>query len=90
MNIDQVFQEKQQEIAEIAARNGVANVRPVGSGVSGEGEGGDVDFMVEMQPGYGFLHVAGLVMDLQEALGREVVVATERGLKCRIERGIHE
>jgi predicted nucleotidyltransferase len=44
----------------------------------------DVDFLVDMEPGRTLLDMGGLLMDLRDALGRDVDVVTERGLKERI------
>jgi uncharacterized protein len=44
-----------------------------------------------MEPGRSLLDLGGLLMDLQDLLGRNVDVVTERGLKPRIrERVLHE
>ena len=40
----------------------------------------DVDFLVDLEPGRSLLDVGGLLMDLQDLLGRKVDVATEDGL----------
>jgi hypothetical protein len=37
-----------------------------------------------MEPGRSLLDLGGLLMDLQEVLGRDVDVVTERGLNPRI------
>jgi hypothetical protein len=56
-----------------------------GSVARGEAdEKSDVDFLVEMEPGRSLLDLGGLLMDLQNVLGREVDVVTERGLNPRI------
>jgi hypothetical protein len=76
---------KRDEIAKIAAIHGARNIRVFGSVARGEAdEKSDIDFLVEMEPGRSLLDLGGLLMDLQEVLGRDVDVVTERGLNPRI------
>jgi len=85
MGIDELLKSKREDILEIAARHGARNVRVFGSVARGEAdEKSDVDFLVEMEPGRSLLDMGGLLMDLRDLLGRDVDVATERGLKPRI------
>ncbi|MBI1893230.1 MAG: nucleotidyltransferase family protein [Candidatus Rokubacteria bacterium] len=85
MDIDELLNEKREEILRIAAKHGARNVRVFGSVARGEAdERSDVDFLVEMEPGRSLLDMGGLLMDLRDLLGREVDVVTERGLKPRI------
>ena len=85
MGIDDILKEKRDDILRIAARHGARNVRVFGSVVRGEAaENSDVDFLVEMEPGRSLLDLGGVLVDLQELLGRNVDVVTERGLKTRI------
>lgn len=73
------------EILEIAARHGARNLRVFGSVVRGEADGrSDVDFLVDMDKGRSLFDMGGLLMDLQDLLGREVDVVTEKGLRDRI------
>ena len=71
---------------------GSGAMRVFGSVARGEAdERSDVDFLVEMErkaepPG----DLGGLVMDLQDLLGRRVDVVTERGLKQRIRNRVLE
>ena len=72
-------------ILRLAEKYGARNVRIFGSVARDEAdENSDVDFLVEMEPGRSLFDMGGLLMDLQELLGREVDVVTERGLKERI------
>jgi hypothetical protein len=80
-----LLKNKREEILRIAAKHGARNVRVFGSVVRGEARpDSDVDFLVEMEPGRTLLDMGGLLMDQRDALGREVDVVTERGLKTRI------
>ena len=85
MNTDELLKAKRAEILKIAAKHGAHHVRVIGSVARGEaGEQSDVDFLVDMEPGRSIFDLGGLLMDLREVLGRNVDVATERGLKSRI------
>jgi len=92
MDVNELLQEKRETILRIAARHGAHNVRIFGSVARGEAdEQSDIDFLVELEPGRNLLDLGGLLMDLQELLGRNVDVITERGLKPRIrERVLNE
>lgn len=73
------------EILHVAARHGALNVRVFGSVARGEADDqSDVDFLVEMEKGRSLLDLGGLLMDLQDLLGKKVDVITEPGLKPRI------
>jgi hypothetical protein len=85
MGVDEIFKAEREEILRIAARYGAHNVRVFGSVAGGEaGPDSDVDFLVEMEKGRSLFDLGGLLMDLQEFLGRRVDVITERGLRDRI------
>jgi len=85
MGVDEILKAKREEILRIAARYGAHNVRVFGSVVRGEARpDSDVDFLVEMEKGRSLFDLGGLLMDLQEFLGRRVDVVTERGLRVRI------
>jgi uncharacterized protein len=85
MDLRDVLTRKRDEIAKVAAIHGARNIRVFGSVSRGEAdEKSDIDFLVEMEPGRSLLDLGGLLMDLQEVLGRDVDVVTERGLNPRI------
>ena len=76
---------RREEILHVAARHGARRVRVFGSVARGEAdERSDVDFLVDLEKGRSLLDLGGLLMDLQDLLGRPVDVVTERGLKTRI------
>ena len=76
---------RRDEILEIAASCGARNVRVFGSVARGDADGwSDVDFLVEMEPGRSLFDMGELLMDLQDLLGVEVDVVTEKGLRERI------
>ncbi len=80
------------EILRLAARYGATDVRVFGSVARGDSdESSDVDLLVRMNPGRSVFDIGGLLMDLQDLLGRRVDVVTENGLRPRIrERVLRE
>ena len=73
--------ERKGEILEIAARHGARTVRVFGSVVRGEETpASDIDLLVEFEPGRSLLDHIALAQDLEDLLGREVDVVTEKGL----------
>ncbi len=85
MGVQELLQSKRDEILRIAAKHGAHNVRVFGSVARGEAdEESDVDFLVEMESGRSLFDLGGLLIDLENLLGRHVDVVTERGLKPRI------
>ncbi len=85
MSIYELLQVKREEIFQIAAKYGAYNIRIFGSVARREAdENSDVDFLVEMEPGRSLFDLGGLLMDLQELLGCNVDVVTEKGLRDRI------
>jgi uncharacterized protein len=92
MGIEEILNDKRDEILRLAAQHGARNLRVFGSVARGEaGSESDVDFLVDLAPGYGLFDLGGLLMDLQELLGRSVDVLTESGLHWYIrERVLQE
>ncbi len=69
------------EICRIADKHGAHNVRAFGSAARGEaGPDSDVDLLVDAGPGATPWFPGGLILDLEDLLGRRVDVVTERGL----------
>ena len=80
MTIEQVY-EKRDEILRIAAKHGASNIRIFGSVARGDADfESDIDLLVEVGPTTSSWFPAGLILDLEELLGRPVEVVTERGL----------
>jgi len=82
MALLETLREKREQVLEVAAKHGAFNVRVFGSVVRGEDTPeSDIDFLIDYDlekvtpwfPG-------GLLMDLQDLLGRKVDVLTERGI----------
>jgi len=85
MELNKLLKEKRQEILSLAARHGSTNVRVFGSVARGEADdASDLDVLVDLEPGRSLLDLGGLLMDLQQLLGRDVDVVTEKGLRARI------
>jgi uncharacterized protein len=85
----QVLQEKREEILAIAAKHGAYNVRVFGSVARGEAkESSDVDFLVDVGQIHSSWFPAGLKLDLQELLERDVDIATENALHALIREQI--
>ena len=87
-----VLRSRRDEILDLAGRHGATNVRVFGSAArGGSDDRSDIDLLVEMQPGRSLLDMGGLLMDLQQLLGRRIDIVTEKGLRARIrERVLRE
>ena len=82
---DELLRTKRDDILRIAAQYGAYNVRVFGSVARGEAdEKSDIDLLVKMESGRSLLDLCGLLIDLEELLGRKVDVVTEDGLRDRI------
>lgn len=80
-NTTQMLHERRADILSIAARHGAYNVRVFGSVARGEDNAeSDVDFLVDLQNDRSLFDVGGLLLDLQNLLGRNVDVVTEKAL----------
>jgi len=81
MGIDEIIKSKREEIIKIAQKHGVRKIRVFGSVARGEAsESSDVDFLIETGPKRTPFFPGGLVADLEELLGRNVEVVTEKAL----------
>ena len=69
------------KVAEVMRRRGVVRASMFGSVARGEASPvSDIDFLVEFEQGRTLLDLAGLGLDLKEALGCDVDVATPNSL----------
>ena len=85
MPLDELLQEKREDILRIAIKRGASNVRIFGSIARGEADAeSDIDLLVDLEPGRSLFDLGGLLMDLQDLLGHKVDVVTEKGLRERI------
>ncbi|MGH9407482.1 MAG: nucleotidyltransferase family protein [Terriglobia bacterium] len=79
MNPREAVLTKRVDIQRIAAKHGAKNVRLFGSVARGDARpDSDIDFLVDTGPETSSWFPAGLVLDLEDLLGRPVEVVTER------------
>jgi hypothetical protein len=92
MDLLTLLNQKREQILETAAHYGAYDVRVFGSVARGEADrANDIDFLVKLEPGRSLMDLGGLLYDLQNLLGTEVDVVTEKGLRARIrEQVLHE
>jgi predicted nucleotidyltransferase len=92
MTLRALIHERREEILRIAARHGARNVRVFGSVARGEaGPESDIDLLIEAGPITSSWFPAGLILDLEELLGRKVDIVTEKGLNRNLrERVLRE
>jgi predicted nucleotidyltransferase len=89
MTLRQLIEDKREDIVSIAARHGAKNVRVFGSTVRGEDTpDSDVDLLVDVEATTSSWFPAGLVLDLEEVLGRPVEIVTEKGLNPLIKNRV--
>jgi predicted nucleotidyltransferase len=80
-SLSDLLQEKREQILEIATRHGAYNVRIFGSAAKGTaGPASDLDLLVDVQPEHSAWFPAGLILDLEALLDREVDVVTKEAL----------
>jgi len=89
MMVAELLKEKREEILRIAHKHGARNVRLFGSVVRGEAtDDSDIDLLVDADEATSPWFPAGLIEDLERALGRPVDVVTEDSLYWLIKRRI--
>jgi hypothetical protein len=85
MGIEALCKNHRNQILKLAAQHGAHNVRVFGSVARGEARpDSDIDFLVERGPDPSPFFPGGLLMDLQDLLGRRVDIVTERGLHASL------
>src|SRR5579883_152589 len=85
MTLDELRSRYRSLILETAGRYGAHNVRVFGSVARGEqSQASDVDLVVDFDAGRSLLDLAGLLLDLEQALGCKVDVVSSRGLRPRV------
>jgi uncharacterized protein len=89
MRLDPRISESRDLIKRIAAEHGALNVRVFGSRARGDARpDSDVDLLVDVGPRTSSWFPAGLVLDLEQALGFRVDVVTERALLPRLRENV--
>ena len=88
----ELLRQRQEDIRRIAAKHGTRNIRVFGSVARGEaGPDSDIDLLVEKGPSTSSWFPAGLVLDLEEILGRKVEIVTDKALNpCVRDRVLRE
>ena len=85
MDTRDLLRSRRNEILQMAAAYGARNLRVFGSVARGDAQpDSDIDFLVEMEPGRSLFDLGGFLVALEAALGVEVDVVTEKGLRPRI------
>jgi len=81
MSLKKLLKQRRAEILGIARQHGAHNIRIFGS-VKDENErpDSDIDFLVDLHKGRSLMDLGGMVFDLQQLLGRNVDIVTEKGL----------
>jgi predicted nucleotidyltransferase len=83
MAIEDTIRSNREEIRRIAAQHGATNVRLFGSFARGEARpDSDVDFLVDVTAQTSSWFPIGLILDLENLLGRRVEIVTERALNA--------
>jgi hypothetical protein len=81
MSTKELIYQRKDEINRLAAKHGAQNIRIFGSVVRGEDSPqSDIDFLVDVQEKTSPWFPAGLIIDLENLLGRQVEVVTEKAL----------
>ena len=81
VDLDVLVQAKREQILQIAARHGAYNVRVFGSAAKGTaGPDSDLDLLVDVGDAHSAWFPAGLIIDLEALLDRQVDVVTEEAL----------
>lgn len=89
MRPSQALATKREQVLALAAARGASRLRVFGSVARGQdGEGSDVDMLVDVPPGTSLLEIVGLQLDIEDALGVKVDLCTERELHPQLARQI--
>lgn len=82
---EELLQTKREDILRTALKYGASNIRVFGSVARGEADAeSDIDLLVDIEPGRSLFDLGELLMNLQDLLGRDVDIVTEKGLHDRI------
>jgi len=89
MGINELLGQKRAEILSLAAKYGASDIRIFGSVARGTADtDSDIDFLVDLEPGWSLFDLGGLLTDLQQLLGRNVDVITPAGLRPKFRRRV--
>jgi predicted nucleotidyltransferase len=85
MSLEKLLKENREQILAIAARHGAHNLRLFGSVARGEADDkSDIDILVTFDSNRSLLDHAGLILELEELLGRKVDVISDKSLRPRV------
>lgn len=80
-----VLTEHRPAIRTVLERHGVTNIQVFGSIARGDdGEGSDLDLLVDLPPGIGLFEFAGIQQELEEVVGVHVDLVPRSGLRERV------
>lgn len=89
--MDRFIEKHRDTIRRLAMERGAIRVRIFGSLARGDGgPQSDVDLLVDLEEGRSALALGGILMDLQELLGRRVDVVTPAALHPNIRQKVLE
>jgi uncharacterized protein len=89
MRPSEILALNREKVLAIAAARGARNVRVFGSAArQADRDDSDVDLLVEVPPGSSLLDIAGLQIEIEEALGIKVDLCTEAELHPRLKERI--
>jgi predicted nucleotidyltransferase len=76
-----ILHKKRKDVLKVTERHGVTSVRVFGSVARGdESSESDIDLLVTTGPNVSPWFPAGLILDLEQLLGRPIDIVTESGL----------
>ena len=88
---EEILRKHREAILSAAARHNVGSIALVGSVARGDDSPtSDVDFLTHFLPGATLFDMAGLKVELEELLGRDVDIADADGLRKRCNGMIQE
>ena len=86
----ELLKQKRDDIQRVATKHGAYNIRVFGSVARGEARpDSDIDLLIEKGPTTSSWFPAGLVLDLEEMLGRRVEIVTETALNPDLRERVH-
>jgi hypothetical protein len=86
----ELLKQKRDDIQRVASKHGAYNIRVFGSVARGEARpDSDIDLLIEKGPTTSSWFPAGLVLDLEEMLGRRVEIVTETALNPDLRERVH-
>lgn len=81
MAIQKLLKDKRDDILKIAEKHGAYNIRVFGSQARGDTRpDSDIDFLVKVGDNHSPFFPGGLLVDLEDLLGRKVDIVTEDAL----------